>query len=249
LSILSNAKTGGLFYVLINWPVVSSILASIIAAGAAWLAVVLDRRKRAAEARSIEATAAATEASTSRDLFKEVEDLRSRVVAAEDHARASDRENQVLKEDHARENQVLKDRIARLEAAIPMALVAGRVDDYASLADLFDMLSDPLVFSAPTNDGKFLWVNTAFCAALGRTRDEILALGWRKLIHPEDVGKTSFAESAAWADRVWGFVNRYVHADGTMVLLKWYCPAYKNLVTLSFVEVVTPRRKDDPKPH
>lgn len=218
----------------INWPVVSSVLVSVIAASAAWIAIALDRRKRSAETRSIEATAASTEASTARDLFKEVEDLRTRVIHAEDHANAVDEENRTLRA-----------RIARLEAAMPMALVAGRIDDYASLADLFDLLADPLVFSAPTNDGKLLWVNKAFCTALGRTREEILALGWQKLIHPDDVGKTSFAESAAWSDRVWGFVNRYVHADGSMVLLKWYCPAYKNLVTLSFVEVLTPRRKDD----
>jgi PAS domain S-box-containing protein len=216
------------------WSAVSIIVVAIISSGATWITLNMQRRKIDAEARSIDAETAKTEAETARDLAKDVDDLRKRVVIAEDHATTFERDNAALKA-----------RIARLESATAMALVASRVDDYASLADFWDLLSDSLVFTAQNDGGKFLWVNQAFCRLLGRTREDILALGWRKLIHPRDIPDAAAAEATVWHEHIWGFVNRYIHADGSTLLLRWYCPAYKNGVTVSVVVAVQPRRKDD----
>jgi len=219
-----------------------TVIVTVLSGGAgALLMFRVQRRKTAAEARSIEATAALTEDDTLRRRFTDIEDLRTRVIKSEDHARLTDQDNAVLKRDNAE----LKDRVARLERAIPMTIAAGRLDDYASLADLFDLSADPWVFTAPNNDGTLLWVNTAFCKLLGRQREDILRLGWRQLIDPRDIPATTAAEATAWTERVWGHVNRYLHADGHPVLLKWYCPMYKGGVTLSYVSVISPRRRDD----
>jgi len=217
-------------------PIIQSILVAALGGGLVGLLMFRSNRKKAeAEARASNAAAAQTEDDTARKRFEDIEGLRNRIIAAEDHARACDDENRLL-----------RTRIERLEAATAMVVVASRIDDYASLADLWDLMPAALVFSAPSNDGTFLWVNTAFCALLGYSRDEVLARGWRQLVHPDDRGKTSVAEATAWTDRVWGFINRYVCKDGSVVLLKWHCPAYKQGVTVSFVSVVEGRRKGDP---
>ena len=226
----------------INWTVIGASLGSLFAGGGvSWLKLRFDQRKLSAETRSLNADAASTEAATESTLFDAIEDLRRRFISVEKHAADCDRENAELR----RDNTALSDRITRLEEAMPMALVAARLEDYASLADLLDCITNPLVVSTPNNDGTLVWVNKAFCEALGRTREEILRIGWRGLIDPRDIRETSVMEAMAWSDRIWGFVNRYKHSDGSLVTFKWKCPAYKAGVTLSYVEVVPMRRKDD----
>jgi diguanylate cyclase (GGDEF)-like protein/PAS domain S-box-containing protein len=68
-------------------------------------------------------------------------------------------------------------------------------------------------------DGRFRWVNPAICQLLGRPEDELLAMGWADLTHPEDV----------WANRAdaqrlqdgsadhFRTLKRYLRPDGSVV--------------------------------
>ncbi|HMJ84100.1 MAG TPA: PAS domain-containing protein [Vicinamibacterales bacterium] len=139
-----------------------------------------------------------------------------------------------------RESRELRDRLHRVETAMPMVLVAQRIDDFEKLSDLFDLLVDPLVISSPANEGNFVWANNAFCEALGRSREQILSINWRGLIHPDDLRPTAAAETTAWDEPIWGFANRYIAADGRVVWFRWYCPQYSRGATLALAREVKP---------
>lgn len=185
----------------------SAVLAAAITSLVQWLAT---RRKA-----SVEATA--TDVATSAALFEEVIRLRSRILDAEHRASKCDEENQQM-----------RSRIERMEIALPLAIAAKRLKDLSGLGDLLNLLRDPIVVTTIAAGGTIIWVNDAFCEVLARTREEIIRIGWRGLIHPDDLSTTEATETMNWDRPTWGFVNRYMRADGRAVWFRWFCPPYSD---------------------
>lgn len=158
---------------------------------------------------------------TERDLFDEVPALRSRTLAAEERAEASERECRQLREQVAR---------------VPAGLIAGRLEDLNGLARWFDGFTEPIVASSSEDGGSIIYANPAFYAAIGRPKAEILGSAWRSILHPDDGRKTRSVEAAAWYEPVRNFGNRYKHADGHWIPLVWNCDAYAKGLTLCRVE-------------
>lgn len=177
----------------------------------------------------LSAEALATDTKTAADLFEDLQAARSRELEL-----TAERDR--LQEDVA----ALSSRLSHLEAIMPAVLLASRMETMAEdLGVVLDTLHPGVVLSSPQNDGQFLWVNEAFCLALGRSREEILALGWRELIHPSDLHATNVAEAGAWSGPV-RVVNRYRHADGHWVTLRWVALRYQGGVTISSARVEEP---------
>jgi PAS domain-containing protein len=161
------------------------------------------------------------------------EQYRGRLEAAEEAGRAATVAERACRAEVA----ALAERLSHVEAALPLALTAARIQDWQSLGEVLDRAADPWVISSPAEEGRVLWVNRAFAAALGMEAAAIVAAGWRALIHPEDLAETERAEAGAWDGGV-AVVNRYRHAAGRWVSLRWYAPRYEGGVTLALVRVV-----------
>jgi|GEM_PF-5401512 len=177
------------------------------------------RRKNLAESLS-------TDSATSARLFEELSAARSRILGLEG----------VVAELQGNRERLIA-RVAHLEAALPAALLSSNLDSLSlEQLEVLDESTDPMTISTPTNGGQFLFVNRAFCEALGRSKEEILALGWRGLIVEEDLPQTLRAEASAWSGpgRV---INRYRHADGSLVTFRWIFPRYTAGVALSIAKV------------
>ncbi|MHB8394647.1 MAG: sensor domain-containing protein [Candidatus Dormibacteria bacterium] len=73
----------------------------------------------------------------------------------------------------------------------------------------------PLGMALTTPEGRFLQVNDALCRMVGRSADEVLALGVLGITHPEDRELTQqMFRKGGTRER---FVKRYLHADGHLV--------------------------------
>jgi PAS domain S-box-containing protein len=68
-------------------------------------------------------------------------------------------------------------------------------------------------------DGRWLWVNDAYCRMLGYESDELLRISHREVTHPDDVGgDNAFVAGALAGDREsLEREKRYVHKDGSVV--------------------------------
>jgi PAS domain S-box-containing protein len=66
---------------------------------------------------------------------------------------------------------------------------------------------------------RYLEVNDALCAMLGYGKEELLAMDWRQLTHPDDVAPTlsQGRRVEAAAPRAVRFTKRYVHRDGHVI--------------------------------
>jgi diguanylate cyclase (GGDEF)-like protein/PAS domain S-box-containing protein len=76
-----------------------------------------------------------------------------------------------------------------------------------------------MVDLSPAAHGRFLRVNPALCAIVGRTEEELLGLRFLDITHPEDrVPGLAFLESAAaGSSPVYHVEKRYIHGDGRTV--------------------------------
>jgi len=68
-------------------------------------------------------------------------------------------------------------------------------------------------------DGRFLQVNDAFCRLVGYSREELLAMDFRRLTHPEDVEANAALQREALEARRGSYRidKRYVRKDGSVV--------------------------------
>lgn len=118
--------------------------------------------------------------------------------------------------------------------------VLGRAADRWSrvngLGPVLDRIHQGIVASTVENRGTLVWCNIAFCARLGYTRDQVLALNWRGLVAPEDLAATQAAEGGAHYEPVEGHVNRFRRAQGGWVQLCWYSTEYEGGVAWSVVD-------------
>lgn len=181
--------------------------------------LLLQRRKLTAEALGAESGTAAS-------LFAEVNRLRGELLVA--RAEAVRLQSQ---------NDELTARVTRLEAALPALSLAAHLQSLAPDTMLVLDECGPLVIVSTEEDGRFRWVSRDFAAALGRTRDEILVTGWRNLVHPDDLKRTLSAEVSMWGEPT-RIVNRYLHANGSSVWLRWCATRYLHGVSLAHAEVL-----------
>ena len=80
-------------------------------------------------------------------------------------------------------------------------------------------------------DNRFLSLNPAWTTTLGWSADEMKAVGFIDLVHPEDRAATLQAMSGlARGEEVLGFENRYRHRDGSYRCLSWNSVPRENLV-------------------
>jgi len=84
---------------------------------------------------------------------------------------------------------------------------------------LLDLSDD--MFLVAKADGTIIRLNAAWSKALGWSREEFTAMGWKVLVHPDDLEKTE-QEVIAQKDRdVVDFKNRYRDKDGRFHWFSW----------------------------
>lgn len=115
-----------------------------------------------------------------------------------------------------------------------------RVEDYSQAADVltaddaasrrfFNGFDTGIAVSSKRDGGTILWVNRYVAERMGYARDELLALGWSKLIHPDDLKHAVRAEASAHDGSVVGFVARYRRHEsvgGGWIRWRWDCRPY-----------------------
>lgn len=186
------------------------------------------------ERRKLYAEGTAMEFSTSTSLFEEVQRLRSRILAVE-----------AAHEACQREKTELALQLARVTALLPFAVTSSRLVRDEKFTRFLDLVADPLTITSLVHGGTFTWVNVAFCAVMERTLEECVAAGWRGMIHPDDLADTSKAETGAWDEPVWGFVNRYLSKSGRTVWFRWYCLTYEDGLTLAMARIEKVTEKEN----
>lgn len=159
-------------------------------------------------------------------------DLRAQLEFERDNRRRADAECERMRAELAvvtAQGRELRQRASRLQRG------AEIVADHATVGDVLDRLVCCVVVSSIEEGGQLVFVNHAFAAALGRSRAEIIDLGWRRLVHPEDQRSTQAAEGSAWSASLDGFVNRWRRVDGRWVQFRWYSTRYVRGISVSVV--------------
>lgn len=127
-----------------------------------------------------------------------------------------------------------------LDAEREVAKLRRRVEDFREAADalvsddaesrrFWNGFHDGIAVSSKRDGGTIIWVNLYLCRLLGYSRDELLAMGWLGLIHPDDERRARRAEASAHDGSVVGFVARYrrhASAGGGWRRLRWDCIRY-----------------------
>lgn len=126
------------------------------------------------------------------------------------------------------------ERLLRLEVA--RLSIAGKLSpaSFESIRHVLDAIRDGVVLSVPSDAGRYVYVNTAFASALGMTVEQVVASRWQELIHPDDLAAMEVAEGDAWSSGG-QIVNRFRHADGHYVSLRWHFTNYDEGAALSVV--------------
>jgi PAS domain S-box-containing protein len=98
---------------------------------------------------------------------------------------------------------------------------AGRARAETELNRFFDVSLD--LFAISSGDGSFKRVSRAVTDVLGYSVEEILAIPYMDLIHPEDQAASMRAveRQVHGGERIEQFVNRYRHKDGSWRTLSW----------------------------
>lgn len=129
---------------------------------------------------------------------------------------------------------MLVHEIATLKSAMPALSIADKLQKIpSSLKRVLDKCHDGIALST-RNDGELVYCNATFCAALDMTEAEILKVGWRALMHPDDMERALTQEAKAWND-LGQFVGRYRHRDGSWVTMRWHFTQYEDGYAFSVV--------------
>jgi PAS domain S-box-containing protein len=106
--------------------------------------------------------------------------------------------------------------VARLQSELSIA--RGRAGPF------FRSAPDPCVIA---NRQYFLQVNAAWERVFGRLNSEMIGRPWAEFLHPEDIARTAeMALVMASGRNAVGFVNRYMHKDGSWVEIEWSSTAW-----------------------
>ena len=112
------------------------------------------------------------------------------------------------------------------------------------LEKIFNLSLDMICVCTP--EGKIIKVNPACTRVLGYTADEILKLGWAKLVHPDDVEKTNTqVEKQLKGGFVMNFINRFRCKDGTYKILEWQATPTIDSTIYATARDITERRKTE----
>ncbi len=110
------------------------------------------------------------------------------------------------------------------------------------LEKIFDLSPDMVCVC--TTEGGLLKVSPSCEKILGYTQEELLKIGWSKLVHPDDVEQTKKeVEMQLKGDSVANFVNRYRHKDGSYVVLEWQASFAEIGIVYATARDITNRKK------
>ncbi len=110
------------------------------------------------------------------------------------------------------------------------------------LNNIFNLTPDMICVCTP--EGKFLKVSPSCEEVLGYTVDEILELGWAKLVHPDDVEPTNKEiESQLDGNSVLNYINRFRCKDGTYRLLEWRATPVIDGIVYAVARDITERKE------
>ncbi|WP_170153384.1 hybrid sensor histidine kinase/response regulator [Roseiarcus fermentans] len=125
------------------------------------------------------------------------------------------------------DNRLLEQRVAERTAELEhknRALVASE----RKFSDAMESASNPMALVSP--DGRFLEVNSAACALLGHTRDELLALPVRSIVAPDQTPPDlDMARRLATGEApTYRVVRRFLHKDGRSIPVQVDVSAARN---------------------
>lgn len=110
------------------------------------------------------------------------------------------------------------------------------------LKNIFNLSPDMIAIC--TLEGKFIKVNPAWERVLGYRPDEILKLGWAKLVHPDDMKDTGKeVEKQQEGKPVLSFINRFKCKDGTYRIFEWQAMPSIEGIVYATARDITERRK------
>ncbi|NTW51685.1 MAG: PAS domain S-box protein [Chlorobiaceae bacterium] len=105
---------------------------------------------------------------------------------------------------------------------------------------IFSLMPDMVCIAS--DDGHFTKVNAAWQKALGYTEEEILAIPYADLIHPEDRERTRIQiRRQLTGGGLTNFVNRYRAKDGSYRWLEWNSTAVEESVLYAVARDITAR--------
>jgi PAS domain S-box-containing protein len=112
------------------------------------------------------------------------------------------------------------------------------------LENFFNLAPD--LIAVCTTEGGFLRVNPAWEKVLGYTQEELLELGWAKLIHPDDLERTNReAQGRPSGTTVANFVNRNRCKDGSYKTLEWQVAFARDGIIHATARDITERRRNE----
>jgi len=93
-----------------------------------------------------------------------------------------------------------------------------------------------------SEEGDIIAASNGWADAIGRTSEELANCCWKCMVHPDDAESTAEAVRQMHDDDIFGFVNRWVHVDGSFVTLKWVCASWVDVgdrkLTITVAEVI-----------
>jgi PAS domain S-box-containing protein len=106
--------------------------------------------------------------------------------------------------------------------------------------DLFNLSPDMMLIAKP--DGDIIKINNTWEKVLGYKKDEIIKMGWTKLVHPDDIKKTKeTVKRQLKGNSVVSFINRYKHKDGSYITLEWQATYVKNGLVYAIARDISKR--------
>ena len=220
----------------------ASSIAVLMSAATAFAVYLLHRKRAPAEARKLEADTTKVEVEIATKLLVDLEKMR------EELAEAREREKECIGRLNAADDEFLKMsvRLLFLEQALPLATVSSKLrGSFESMRKVLDACRDGVVIAAPDDDGRFVYCNPAFASALGYDVSAVLQQRWQDLVHPDDLEETRAVEGNAWA-LGGSMTNRFLHADGHYVQLRWHFTNYDAGASFSIVWLERRRSNSEP---
>jgi|14BtaG_2_1085337.scaffolds.fasta_scaffold29132_4 PAS domain S-box-containing protein len=138
----------------------------------------------------------------------------------------------------------MPERIKRLMGLLEQLEVKTEEND--ALKTLFYFF--PGLAMIASEEGDIVAVSRGWEQAIGCTPEEMEGCCWKCMVWPEDAESTAGAVLELHDDDIFGFVNRWVHADGTPVTLKWTGASWVDVgdrkLNISVAEVIEPEASD-----
>ena len=145
-----------------------------------------------------------------------------------------------------------------VSAAAMIALLALTIDtlDRRRLQDQFAATTllerdeffriTPAICCVASTDGVLRQVNPALARLLGCTEQELVGRHITDLTHEDDRQRTREAmECLAAGDRIHGFTNRYVAADGSILNFRWFAELQGELIYAAALDITESWRRDE----